>query len=146
MTMLDDMRARGLRVTVTKAGKLRVTPASRLTPADRTALRVQSKALLALLALDNILADEAARNEQDQRATVEAAEARAQREALMRKADVMATWDEGKVRALAAAGRLTPEDVQLWHVVREELLRRVWLQAIEGIPSDRLGCVVRIAG
>lgn len=143
MTMLDDLRARGLKVSVTKAGKLRVTPASKLTAADRATLREHGRALLALLALEAVFADQAAMDEADARATVAAADLRAQRENLRRKVDVMASWGEDKVAALAEAGKLTPTDIQLWRVVRGELLRRRYLDAMAGQLAERINRVAR---
>ena len=74
----------------------------------------------AVQALDNILdAEEASVG-----AVMRLAEADMERRQRQYRRDELATWDEGKVRRMAEAGKLTADDVHEWRSARSALLSR----------------------
>ncbi len=122
---LASLAERGLRVSTTKAGRLRVEPRARLTAADRLYVSDHATAILAALALAELLAQDAADAEARQRARAEREAAEAQRLAERARRDTMAAWDEAKVVALVEAGKLDAAAVREWHEARRELSARV---------------------
>jgi hypothetical protein len=85
---------------------------------------VETREKTALEVLDELVALEAGESERAQRELVEGLEEEHRRRLERFRRDVMATWDESKVRQLVEDGKLTAADVALWREERRALERR----------------------
>lgn len=140
--LIEATRARGISLRV-DAGRIY---ARHLLAAERDYLRDprHARAVAALLALDAVLARQAEQNDREQRELWEALQARHRARQRRNNMDVMAEWDETKVRRLAAAGKLTAQDVEDWVEARRERDRRLYLRVFGAAVAGLTGRTVRI--
>ena len=124
---ISNLKARGLNVAVTKGGKLKITPASKLTASDRLYLATNAervtRAVQALAALDDVRRHEAAERARREREEQEQFDARQERRRREDRNLWLASLDEARVEALAGAGKLSAEEVSTWRLLRDELRR-----------------------
>ena len=139
--LIAALRERGLRVSVTKAGKLRVEPKARLTDADRAHIRDHTAALLAALALESALTEDAVADDAAQARLVVAGEAAFRRRQERYRRDRLAVLDADRVRAMVDAGKFSAQDVAEWREAVDERLARLRVQALLTLG---LGRVVRL--
>ena len=121
-----ELRVDEARSGYTTTRKL-VVASGALTAEECAFLRVpaNARAVVALLELDAVRQREAEAREQEQRRQQTEEEQRLARERKWRRVELLATLDDARVEALAAAGKLTAKDVALWHEAREVVARGV---------------------
>jgi hypothetical protein len=127
-SLIADLRARGVSIALTPSGRVTIRPKSKLTPDERTYLRVNARAVAARLALERMREEDREAAERQLRELGERLRARAERERLYVRAEWFASLDPRRVAALIDAGKLTAEDIVLWSEVRRVLERGLWLR------------------
>jgi len=137
-------RARGLRVTTTKRGRLKVEPRSRLSRDEQEQLRAAGPAILGLLALERGREQDAAEDARQMQELLRTLAERSEAERIRLRLEAMAEWDEAKVLAGIDAGKLSADDVAGWRSALEGLERRFKRAKGMALAANLLGRAARI--
>jgi hypothetical protein len=128
--LITSLRGRGIAVEVTAKGRLRVRPASALTPEERTYLREHSATVArTVAAMDRLATLRRSKAEDNERELAQAArDAQEQAKARHRREWVehLASLDEGQLEERVSEGALTAEDVADVVMAREAMEQRIY--------------------